>query len=521
MGTRPKHPTYKDALTCLNSLQTHFATLEERRKNPPKDLTKSEALNEMTQWVQDIGYAPTDFDRLNIVHVAGTKGKGTTCAFVNSILLQYHDRYKVPKKVGMYTSPHLLSVCERIRINSKPISEEKFTQYFFEVWDGLENAAKRRGTDTRVKPVYFRFLTLLSFHVFVREQVDVAVYEVGVGGQFDSTNVVARPTVTGVTSLGIDHVQVLGSTIEEIAWHKAGIFKTGAPAFTVRQPDSAMQILRRRAGEKQVMLNVVPISKRLRDVPIEPDEDFQKSNASLAIVLAAQALARLGIFDTGEKNPQQIHPVELSNNETIDSERPLPDAFKIGLTSTVWRGRGETIEKGYGRWLLDGAHTKESLEIVSDWFGKTIEKATTERERGPLCILVFNQQASTRDARQLIETVQQRLWHKWNLKPKEAIFCANVTYKSQGYKLDGNTNPDLVRELAVQHEYAKCWRQNDPEGSIHVVPSIEEAVETVHELSEASAGRPVYILATGSFRLIGGVLTILEGEGIATEPSSP
>ena len=142
----------------------------------------------------------------------------------------------MPTKVGLYTSPHLLSVRERIRINSKPISEELFTRYFFEVWDKLETAAQAREADKRIKPVYFRFMTLLAFHTFVREQVDVAVLEVGVGGEFDSTNIVTTPAVTGITSLGIDHVGVLGGTIEEIAWHKGGIPKDGSPAYTVFSP---------------------------------------------------------------------------------------------------------------------------------------------------------------------------------------------------------------------------------------------------------------------------------------------
>lgn len=104
----------------------------------------------------------SDFDRLNIVHVAGTKGKGSTCAFVNSILQCYNRSIGLPRKVGLYTSPHLVTVRERIQINSEPISEEKFTKYFFEVWDALESSALREGLDPALKPSYFRFLTLMS-----------------------------------------------------------------------------------------------------------------------------------------------------------------------------------------------------------------------------------------------------------------------------------------------------------------------------------------------------------------------
>ena len=284
----------------------------------------------------------------------------------------------------------------------------------------------------------------------MRDNVDTAIYEVGVGGQFDSTNAMAKPSVTGITSLGIDHVQVLGNTIEEIAWHKAGIMKTGSPAYTVWQPEGAMQVLKRRAEEKQVTLREVPIGKCLREVEIDPNEDFQKRNASLAIVLAAQALGRLDVSKMDVNDLPQVLPNDRNPEATALLNNSLPQLFKAGLTSTIWRGRGETIEKDYGKWLVDGAHTNESLEIVSDWFGRTIKKAKSKLGKDPLCILVFNQQATTRDARALIQTVQQRLWQRWGLRPHEAIFCANVTYKNQEYKLGKQYHLDRPTSLETK-----------------------------------------------------------------------
>jgi folylpolyglutamate synthase len=123
---------------------------------------------------------------------------------------------------------------ERIQINSNPLSKELFARYFFEVWNALETIATTEGLDLTRKPGYFLFLTLMSFHIFIREGVDVAIYEVGIGGEFDLTNIFESPIVTGITTLGIDHVDVLGNTIEEISWHKASIFKSGSPAFSVK-----------------------------------------------------------------------------------------------------------------------------------------------------------------------------------------------------------------------------------------------------------------------------------------------
>ena len=199
---------------------------------------------------------PSDFDRLKPIHIAGTKGKGSTSAFVSAILSQYRPSAR-PSKIGLYTSPHLRFVRERIQLNNQPISEEKFARYFFDVWDRLEAAAKsaETPTDAPTKPVYFRYLTLMALHAYLEEGVDTAVVECGIGGEYDSTNILARPSVTAVTSLGIDHVAMLGSTLPEIAWHKAGIFKENVPAFTVPQPKSALAVLHARADERRAPLS--------------------------------------------------------------------------------------------------------------------------------------------------------------------------------------------------------------------------------------------------------------------------
>src|SRR5579862_1993625 len=210
----------------------------------------------------------SDLNPLNPIHVAGTKGKGSTCAFISSLLPQYlpSANSNLPRspssqrphisKIGIYTSPHLRSVRERIQINNTPLSEPLFTQYFFEVWDRLEaSAADEFRSDG--KPSYFRFLTLTAFHAYLREGVDTAIIEVGIGGEYDSTNIIERPTVVGITSLALDHQIVLGDTIEEIAWHKAGIMKPGSLAFTVPQQDRALSVLKQRAKERNVDLTII------------------------------------------------------------------------------------------------------------------------------------------------------------------------------------------------------------------------------------------------------------------------
>jgi hypothetical protein len=294
----------QDAIDALNSLQTPYAVIEARRKAGIRPDATS--VREMRGYLRRIGYTPSDLDRLHIVHVAGTKGKGSTCAFVDSILSRYRSEGGPPHKVGLFTSPHLIAVRERIRINSAPLSEEAFARYFFDVWDRLEANPEVASDDAPAgsKPIYARFLTLMSFHVFLSEGVDAAVYETGIGGEYDATNVIERPAAAGISTLGIDHVYVLGDTVDKIAWHKAGIMKPGCPAFTIEQVPEAAEVLARRATEKGVDLTVLPVDPRLSGVGIRPDATFQKRNASLAIALAEKALAALDPSTSTALTPQ-------------------------------------------------------------------------------------------------------------------------------------------------------------------------------------------------------------------------
>lgn len=198
----------------------------------------------------------------------------------------------------------------------------------------------------------------MSYHVFIQEKVDVSIYEVGVGGEYDSTNLVERPAVTGISKLGIDHVFVLGDTIDKIAWNKAGIQKGGVPSFTVEQAPEALKVIRDRAQERRVKsLEVVKIDPRLEGVRIVPDALFQKGNASLAIALAESLLKKL--------------------DPTFKPSETLLKEFVDGVEKMILRGRCERKVDGNITWYLDGAHTADSILIASKWFGDSCSKEYT------------------------------------------------------------------------------------------------------------------------------------------------
>jgi folylpolyglutamate synthase len=203
-------------------------------------------------------------------------------------------------------------------------------------------------------------------------QVDATVLEVGIGGLHDSTNLVPRPFVAGVTSLGLDHVNVLGKTIGEIASHKGGIYKPGVPAFSVEQEPEGAERLHWRAMERgAASYNIVPVTEAVKKIKLGLAGEHQRINASLAVALVQTFLSsypdppHVPINSNEESTPPSL-PKELVSPD------PLPEKIIQGLEKAKWPGRCQVEwdgEEGKGvRWWMDGAHTKESLEKAGEWW---------------------------------------------------------------------------------------------------------------------------------------------------------
>ncbi|PGH27153.1 hypothetical protein AJ80_01109 [Polytolypa hystricis UAMH7299] len=286
-GTASMKHSYENALRLLDT---------RRRKGRPKIRAVPPTLSDaarpsgnrtgrgvpsligMKEWLQILGHLDSDVNDLNVIHITGTKGKGSTCAFTRSFLHAHGLKTGFPKRIGLYTSPDLQCIRERIQIDGQPITEDLFTRYFFEVF-GTECRNHTTATLSAASD-------LLAIHTFIREDVDAGIFETHHGGEHDATNVVQKPVVTGITSLGMDHVAQLGPTIEDIAWHKAGVFKAGAPAFSAPQESGPAEVLRNRAAEKMTTLGFIstnsdlPVNDRVLSVPV------QRLNCSLALELA-------------------------------------------------------------------------------------------------------------------------------------------------------------------------------------------------------------------------------------------
>jgi dihydrofolate synthase/folylpolyglutamate synthase len=226
--------TYKQALAYLFE-RTDYEKQERLRYN-----ITTFNLNRMQKLLLLLG---SPHKKIHTVHIGGTKGKGSTATMLARMLEA--NGYKV----GLYTSPHVVHLHERIAINSTMISDSEMCGLLNRAYASVEKMSK---TD---QPTFFEIMTALAFMYFLDKEVDIAVIETGLGGRLDSTNVI-KPKVIGITSLSIDHQNLLGNTIDSIAKEKAGIFKRGVPAVTVQQDPLAMRVLRTQATAVKAPLSV-------------------------------------------------------------------------------------------------------------------------------------------------------------------------------------------------------------------------------------------------------------------------
>ncbi|CAK7212912.1 hypothetical protein SEUCBS140593_001668 [Sporothrix eucalyptigena] len=354
-----------------------------------------------------------------------------------------------------------MDITERIRIDFAPLSHDAFAKYVFKIRDGL----RLRLQPNRSRPRYLQLLALVSFHAFLQEKVDVAIYETHSGGEYCATNVIQQPIVTGLTRIGMDHVHSLGPTIENIAWHKAGIFKTGSPALSQIQEHAVARVLQQRALAKGIDLQFIDMCNDLRaSLPVE-----QRSNASLAVALANTFLSRT------EPDPSRAF---LTRND-----------IQQGVKQFSWPARYQTIRVNNCLWCLDGAHNEFSIGTTAEWFQKLSTTAPSMR------ILVFAQKASKSDSTSVLRRLVQAL----DVEIHHVIFTTC-----------GNEGTSSVPSGG----FRQCWTSSASfPSTTWLEPTHAQVMARVVSLS--STADNIHILVTGSLHLVGSILNHLKSE----EPS--
>ncbi len=283
-------------------------------------------------------------DRCRFVHVAGTNGKGSTCAMIEAGLRAGGRR------TGLFTSPHLQEPTERIRIGGRPVSVERFTAAFDHVHETVERLLAQGAIDFHT--TYFETVTAMALLIFAEERTDTVVLEVGLGGRLDATNVV-RPELCVITPVDFDHEAFLGKSIESIAGEKAGILKPGAPAVFARQREQAARVIEARAKELGIAVEWTAAAA-LQDLAI----DARGGTFSLNGMRIRCPLA-------GEHQVENAAAAALALQRLGVSRR----AIEAGISNAEWPGRLELVSH-QPETILDGAHNPAGARALARYIAR-------------------------------------------------------------------------------------------------------------------------------------------------------
>jgi len=452
-----------------------------RKKVPATIRTYQSALNflkgmtnyeEMTR----VGYNSTNFNlarmnrllsglqnphkKLRCIHIAGTKGKGSTAAMVAAMLAQGGQ------KVGLYTSPHLLTLRERVKVNDEMIPEPDLTRMMSKIAPVVKKLAKD-------EPTFFEIMTAAAFLYFAEQEVDFAVIEAGLGGRLDSTNVI-KPEICAITSISYDHVGQLGNTLEKIAEEKAGIMKTGVPVISVPQSDGVVDVLKKAAEKTNSPLTFtgkdIEFSFRFESTrPIGPHTrvsltagdirfehlavpmmgDHQAINCGLALSIMAY-LKKQGL--------------EIDDQDVVQ-----------GLAKGKLPGRMEMINDS-PRILADGAHNAASIEALMRAIGQNIPYDSM--------VVIFGCQMD-KDMRGMLKHIQ--------LGADKAIFT-------------GAGSPRSVDPNDLAAEYTELSGK---------MAQVAETLEEALSIAERAVTREDVICVTGSFYLVGHAKKVVQNRYIS------
>ncbi|HUG34378.1 MAG TPA: folylpolyglutamate synthase/dihydrofolate synthase family protein [Anaerolineales bacterium] len=316
------------------------------------ELAKAEFnLDRMFALMEELGDPQSKYP---IIHVAGTKGKGSVCALCASAL------QAAGYKVGLYTSPHLLDYCERIQVDGEPISHEFMVELVEEIKPAVAKIPKLTT---------FEITTALGFLAFARQGCEVAVIEVGLGGRLDATNIVT-PNVSVITSLSYDHMAVLGDTLAKIAGEKAGIIKQGVPVVSSIQKDEAFEVLERVAKLLNSSLTLIGRDVKYELISQSLDGQVVSIRPSTLRLRATPSAQRVRDYSTTVQIPL-LGTHQLENAATAYAALKASglevsdEAIQKGFSQVKWRGRFEVARRNPPV-VFDSAHNDDSFEKLCE-----------------------------------------------------------------------------------------------------------------------------------------------------------
>ena len=418
--------------------------------------TKKHTLEHTKTFLKRLGNPAAD---RKIVHVAGTNGKGSVCAYLQAILMAEG------KRTGFFTSPHLVSVNERIRVDNIQIDNETFLKVFRKVL----KIVRQMVEDGIEHPSYFEFLFGMGMTAFAETDVEYIILETGLGGRLDATNAIDNPALAIITSISLDHTAILGDTIEKIAGEKAGIIKPGVPVFFDGSSKKAAEVIKAKASELGVSCREV--TKNAYEI--------QEVHRKYIAFSRRSAYDKDVIFQVPMCGCYQAMNAELAleaSEYLLAGEEIHMDRWKEALAELHWEGRMERVGAHI---TVDGAHNPGAMEA----FVESV-KALDESERGEM-VLLFSA-VSDKKYDQMIEYLCE------NLDVKAYV----VTQIEDERGVPAEELADVFRRYTDRPVYCK--------------ERLEDAVRTA--MNERGETGEIYCL--GSLYLVGMMEKLLAGGAI-------
>lgn len=388
---------------------------------------------------------------LKYIHIAGTNGKGSTTAMLSSILAS------AGYKVGMFTSPFIECFEERVQINNENIPKERVGEYFALIKEACDKIKEEFGQVT-----YFEIVTALGFMYFKDEGIDIGVIEVGLGGRFDATNII-DPILTIITSISYDHTGILGETLGEIAFEKAGIIKKDIPLVLYPQKQEAEKVIVQAAEKNGAQITKVSSEELVleeldKSMKVKPVQKLRRRDG---LIIETPLLGSHQIINTGVV----LKAIEVLNSMGYDVK--TEDITK-GIKTVFWPGRMEMI-KYEPRMVIDGAHNIDAIR-------KLRENLRSYYEYDKLILMVG--MLSDKDVEEMSRIIAGEAHEIFVLQP--------INYRAK----DGDELRECIASYNPNVKYIKDYTK-----------AIKEAVE--------KAGENDLIVATGSFYLIGEIRRIV------------
>lgn len=339
-------------------------------------------IDRMARFAEELGHPERG---LPCLHIAGTNGKGSVAAMIESILCAAGWR------TGLFTSPHLVKPGERVQVDRLALTDAELMDYVAELRPLADRVAANAADD---RPSFFEFMTAMAFLQFTRKRCDVAVLEVGLGGRLDATNVVI-PEVSVITSIGLDHCEILGETLEQIAAEKGGIVKPDRPVVLGRMPPAAENVIREMAAQRRAP--VISVAERFGDnlanyPTTNLEGDYQRWNAATAM-LAVQSL-----------------PPKWQMGD---------DVIRRGLARVAWPGRWQRLQVAGRLLVLDASHNPEGAQVLE----ASLARLVAETGRAPV---VITGALGTARARPLIETICRHAARLHLVVPHQPRACSHA-----------------------------------------------------------------------------------------------